>query len=52
MNKHELYAARKGRALVKIQGRAEWWQDKDGQPWLYNRDRQRWTKAYMTVGRA
>lgn len=52
MTRHEHCAARKGYILVKIQMRTEWWQDKDGKPWLYNKDTKRWSKAVLTVGRA
>jgi hypothetical protein len=52
MNQHERYAERKGYTLIKIQGRMEWWETKDGKPMLYNRDSKRWNKATVTVGRA
>jgi len=47
MTKHEAFAARKGRTLVKIQGRMELWHGPDG-PWLYSRTTKRWARAHVS----
>lgn len=49
MTRHEKTAKAKGMTLIKIEGRFEWWETRDGQPKIYDRDRKRWTDACMTV---